>query len=149
METLTVQTEFPPKRDGVYVAYTEHSMGDVNSLYPEKRLLMFHRGEWGYLGSDQSFGGKVYGYLGPLPQPPIKTLLKANVSFAVGEYYKGGRGGDVGYHNGPFATIKEALGTVGSIEHFIFKLSADKDVIKELYKWLDGGWTRSQNPKED
>lgn len=143
MQEFKIETNLPPKKDGVYVAYTEHPMG-VDFPYPEKQLFTYINGKWHYTGSDQTFRGKVYAYIGPLPQPTVKTLLKANMSFAIGEYYMGGRpDGDIGFTNGPFDTVKEALECFGSDGKYIFKLNDKDSSVKESYKWLNDNWVKS------
>jgi hypothetical protein len=61
-----------PKQQGTYIAYVEMNEGFP---YPEKQMLMWVNGRWGYPSSDQYFRKKVFGWIGPLPCPMVKDLV--------------------------------------------------------------------------
>jgi hypothetical protein len=51
-----------PSENGQYVAYTDLRPGK----YAHRVLLTFIDGQWFHSGSDQSYRGIVYAYIGPL-----------------------------------------------------------------------------------
>lgn len=51
-----------PSERGIYACRVE---GDYRNLLKDIFLIWLD-GKWGYLGSDQNFRAKVYGWIGPL-----------------------------------------------------------------------------------
>jgi len=62
-DLLYIKEGDKPDENGQYMAYTDDRPGP----YGHKTLLTFVNGVWMRSGSDQSFRGKIYAYIGPLP----------------------------------------------------------------------------------
>jgi hypothetical protein len=61
MKTLEYNTGDPIEK-GVYACRVDGKMPPFH----EDKFLMWFDGDWGYLGSDQSYRGVVHGWIGPL-----------------------------------------------------------------------------------
>jgi len=128
---MKVQTTFPPKEQGMYVCYTEVSEG---FNYPQKVLLMWVNDTWGYLSSDQTYKGRVYGYIGPLPAPKISELQQVNKKFVIGPLAEVEFGL---FTHGPFDSIKEATAENGEEGQCICVVHKDESKKAKIIRLWD------------
>lgn len=118
-----------PTKNGVYVCYVEISSGYD---FLEKRLLTWLDNQWSYTGSGENCTAEVYGFIGPLPSPKKKDLVKKKIKkFAIGILPDIMHGA---FMDGPFDSIKDALDTEGEEGQFIATVTIDK-APKLTYSW--------------
>lgn len=136
-----------PTRNGTYVCYIEH---DHMPRYPDKKLLVWHEGRWGYRMSDQFFRDTVLGWVGPLPTPSMDDLGILNntnlcVKYAIGIMPDGFHGA---FLHGPFGTLAEAEDEVGDPGQYIFELHLDQDA-EVVRKWSNRKikWLKKKNDR--
>lgn len=66
-----------PLADGQYVCYVDNRLLPA---FTERKILMWFKGQWSYPMSDQTYRGRIYGWIGPLP------VRKTEAFPAVTEY---------------------------------------------------------------
>ncbi len=137
---LKVQQGDSPDATGMYIVFTESPIGDD---FTDRKLLMFMKGDtpknWWYPGSDQSFRGTIYGYIGPLPILKKSNFKKRPTKkFAVGTYPDAAHGA---FLHGPFDSIKEACEIDGEEDGCIVRLLANKEP-KVIRIWENGEWVK-------
>lgn len=128
MLELKIKNGNPPE-NGMYVVYVDHR---YVCAYPDKKLLMYVNGRWGYLNSDQNFRGKVHGWIGPLPMPSLKDL-NSDIKYAIAILPDGLHGS---FQDGPFDTLDEAEDTIGEKGQYIFELDLENDA-EVIRKWSE------------
>ena len=130
-----------PTQNGMYVIYT----AGVFERFPDKMLMTFINGEWGYPRSDQRFRMHVDGWIGPLPNPTMEALtleqLKkgradAGYAYAIGPEAEK-------YTDGPFFDLTDLLNHLGNEGEYIFKIDSEGNA-KAIRKWVErkGKWLR-------